>query len=97
MGLDTMKLNFGKLFSGRTKEAEPLSSPAAARLTANPLVAASLYVTSTGEDYEEFLKLMKQGKRPYRKPGISVKDEYEIWLGALAKERAATVPSRAQA
>jgi hypothetical protein len=50
----------------------------------------SLYHSSTGEDYNEFLTLMQQGKRPFRKPGISIKQEYELWLAHRAKTSAAT-------
>jgi hypothetical protein len=46
---------------------------------------SSLFMTSTGEEYNEFLKLMQQGIRPFRKPGISVKDEFELWLANKAK------------
>jgi hypothetical protein len=57
-------------------------------------VAPTPYSTSSGEDYDEFLKLMQQGKRPFRKPGVSVKQEYELWLAARAKARAASTTSR---
>ncbi|MGA2535762.1 MAG: hypothetical protein ABSF53_07105 [Terracidiphilus sp.] len=50
--------------------------------------APSLYHTSTGEDYDEFLKLMQAGKRPFRKPGRSIRDEYELWLAAKARASA---------
>jgi hypothetical protein len=53
----------------------------------------SLYDSSTGEEYNEFLSLMQQGKRPFRKPGISVKDEYELWLADRAKKGRATTLS----
>ena len=46
---------------------------------------SSLFMNSTGEEYDEFLKLMQQGIRPFRKPGISVKDEFELWLANKAK------------
>jgi hypothetical protein len=59
--------------------AHPASAPKAA---AAP--AGSLFETSTAEDYSEFLKLMQQGKRPFRRPGLSVKDEFELWLAAKA-------------
>ena len=45
----------------------------------------SLYDSSTGEDYNEFLELMQKGKRPFKKPGMSVREEYELWLAAKAK------------
>jgi hypothetical protein len=60
------------------------SVPAAAAAPA----ALSLYQKSTGEEYEEFLKMMQAGKRPFRKPGLSVKDEFELWLGARERARA---------
>lgn len=47
----------------------------------------SLYDSSTGDDYNEFLTLMQQGKRPFRKPGISVREEYELWLSHRVKTR----------
>jgi len=60
-------------------------------------LTTSLYDNSTGEDYEEFLKLMKAGKRPYRKPGVTVRQEYEMWLAARSKQRGAVVAGAAQA
>ena len=38
-----------------------------------PAQAPSLYMSSTGDDYNEFLELMRQGKRPFRKPGNPVR------------------------
>jgi hypothetical protein len=92
-----MKLDFNRLFAGKAKEATPLSSLATVSPAADTAVAPSLYAASTGEEYEEFLKLMQAGKRPYRKPGVSVKQEYEMWLAARSKQRAATVPENPQA
>jgi len=76
----------------------PMAIPAAAqvaapRLSPEPPSAplefgsskSSLFMNSTGEEYNEFLKLMQQGIRPFRKPGISVKDEFELWLANKAK------------
>jgi hypothetical protein len=64
------------------------AAPAPARASA-PLEFASgkssLFMNSTGEEYNEFLKLMQQGIRPFRKPGLSVKDEFEAWLANKAK------------
>jgi hypothetical protein len=57
-------------------------------------VAPTPYSTSSGEDYDEFLKLMQQGKRPFRKPGITVRQEYELWLAARAKARNASSATR---
>jgi hypothetical protein len=55
---------------------------------------SSLFCDSTGEEYEEFLKLMHQGQRPFRKPGISVRDEYEAWLAHRAKKNGAARGNR---
>jgi len=62
-----------------------LAAPAVSAPAAKPVtVSAGLAYNSTGADYEEFLKLMQQGKRPFRKPGLSVMQEYELWLAHKA-------------
>jgi len=67
-----------------------LFSHAASSGSGNPGSAdTSLYATSTGDDYNEFLTLMQKGIRPFRKPGISIREEYELWLGHRAKTNAA--------
>jgi hypothetical protein len=68
----------------------------AVKPVASAPVAVSLYQASTGEDYEEFLQLMQAGKRQFRKPGLSIRGEYELWLAHRAKIRAAapvSIPS----
>lgn len=60
-----------------------------AQVPAPAAVPVSLYESSTGEDFNDFLTLMQQGKRPFRKPGISVREEYELWLTHRAKTQAA--------
>jgi hypothetical protein len=40
---------------------------------------------SVGDEYEEFIQHMAQGKRPFRKPGTTVKQEFELWLAARTK------------
>jgi hypothetical protein len=61
------------------------STPVSTETIAPIPIAPSLYASSTGEDYDEFLTLMHQGKRPFRKPGISIKEEYELWLAHRAR------------
>jgi hypothetical protein len=82
------------LFNGEKKKVEASSEATAftqsASETAAAPVAASLYSTSTGDDYEEFRLHLSSGKRPFRKPGISIREEYELWLAHRAKTRAAT-------
>lgn len=48
-------------------------------------VAFSYADASTGEDDNEFIHYLSHAIRPFRKPGVSVKQEYELWLGARAK------------
>jgi hypothetical protein len=86
------------LLVGETKKADALSSSAAeGQVAAAPVAEApaapSLYATSTGDEYNEFLSLMHEGKRPFRKPGITVRAEFELWLAHRAKTHAASVPS----
>ena len=99
------------LFGGETKKKAALeaaigattvaTAPAATALKAAPVApaaAAPVAYTTTAEDYEAFLKLMHEGgKRPFRKPGISVKQEFELWAAAQANERAAAAALAARA
>jgi len=74
------------LVNGDAKKAESpcaAASSAAAPAAVAP-VAPSLYLGSSGDDFEEFRLHLAQPKRPFRRPGISIKDEYELWLAAKA-------------
>jgi hypothetical protein len=78
------------------------SSPAvapgvAAAIAASTTGVPSLAYTSSGADYEEFLKLMQQGNRPFRRPGVSVTQEYELWLAHRAKSRSTAAQSSVRA
>jgi hypothetical protein len=77
----------------------PISAPATVQAPIQiPALApapVSLYDSSTGEDFNDFLTLMQQGKRPFRKPGISVKQEYELWLAHRAKSLNGNAPKKA--
>jgi hypothetical protein len=46
------------------------------------------------DPYDEFVKHMQQGKRPFRKPGVSVKEEFDLWLAARAKSMTKPAPQR---
>lgn len=52
-------------------------------------------MASTGDDYEGFLQHMKEGKRPFRKPGMTVNEEFQAWLAARARA-ASGVPEKKQ-
>jgi hypothetical protein len=78
------------LVNGDAKKTAPPSSPTPAdAATAQVATAPSLYLNSSGDDFEEFRLPLCQPKRPFRKPGITVKEEYELWLADRAKTRAA--------
>jgi hypothetical protein len=67
------------------KLAAPVNESAATTPITFGSATSSLFATSTGEQYEEFLKLLHEGKRPFRKPGQAIRDEYEVWLAHRAK------------
>lgn len=69
------------LFSGKTKRVQNLKDPG--------LGKEAVLETATGEDYEAWLRYLSQRKANSRKAGTSVKDEYEQWLLARAKNRVA--------
>lgn len=94
-GLAPFEVNW--LFSGVTKKKAALDAAiAGAPVAVMPVAAAPPpAATSSADDYEAFLKLLHEGgKRPFRKPGISVKQEFELWAAAQAKARA-TAAARA--
>jgi hypothetical protein len=80
-------------------DAKKVESPiAAASSKVAPAVAApggpSSYMDSSGDDFEEFRQHLAQPKRPFRRPGISIKEEYELWLAAKALGPAPAVKPR---
>lgn len=51
---------------------------------------------ATDDPFEEFILHMKSGKRPFRKPGMTVKQEFELWLAHRTKtaHAAAAAPTQ---
>jgi hypothetical protein len=84
------RLTDGEAIQAATVHVEP--SPDGS--VAVPAAPVSLYHSSTGEDFNEFLTLMQQGKRPFRKPGITVRQEYELWLAHRAKSLNPDAPKK---
>jgi hypothetical protein len=72
------------LFSGGKKQASSISAAEPAEGTP----AAEAATAANADDYEEFLKLLYLNKRPHRRPGSSLKEEFERWRVARAKEQA---------
>jgi hypothetical protein len=44
--------------------------------------------TFLASDDKAWILYLGQAVRPYRKPGISVKQEYDLWLAARTRQRA---------
>ena len=79
------------LVNGNAKKVESPSTAASAAVATEGVApvgvapaAASLYMESSGDDFEEFRQHLAQPKRPFRRPGITIKEEYELWLAAKA-------------
>ena len=64
------------------------SAQKAARAAAAVAAAVSI------DDYQEWLRYMAMPNRPTRKPGLSVEEEYKLWLLARAKSRIAPQQKR---
>jgi hypothetical protein len=68
----------------KLKEEKKKENPDAAE---NKAVAARAIATATGEDYEAWTHYLVHRDPRLRKPGMSVKDEYEQWMVARIKSR----------
>jgi hypothetical protein len=59
---------------------KPASRPAiAAGPPVGDSIAAGVYSAAESDEHEAFLLYMHQKEREFRKPGVSVKEEYEQW------------------
>jgi hypothetical protein len=76
----------GWLFGGKIGEPEPKRE----ETPISPVV-----ITATGDDFQEWQRYLAQQKPGTRKPGTSLKSEYEQWLLARAQNRP-TEPSTPQ-
>ena len=61
-----------------------------------PSSTTSYQCESTGDPYEDFILHMQSGKRPFRKPGITVKQEFELWLAHRTKTDQAALAAGAR-
>jgi len=57
---------------------------ATTQTTASPVAAEP----ATFEDHEAFREHLKQGDRPFRKPGRTVDEEFNFWLADRARKKA---------
>ena len=72
--------------------APPAVAPVAFSYETSAPAAPSTYMNSSGDDFEEFRQHLSQPKRPFRQPGISIKEEYELWLAAKSLGTPAAKP-----
>lgn len=54
----------------------------------DPFDAPSEMPTATIEDHEAFREYLRQGIRPFRKSGLSIDKEFNLWLADRAKKKA---------
>ena len=51
---------------------------------------------ATSQDHQDFVVYLKQKNRPYKKPGMTIDDEFKAWLAGRARNRApAAAPASA--
>jgi hypothetical protein len=79
------------LFSGNAqkKDVKKKKVPVTTAVIAIPVHVA--IAEATAEDHEAWIRHLAQPNRATRKPGLSVKDEYEQWLVARIGSRHAAV------
>ena len=77
-------------FSGETKKKK---TPVRETAQASPLQL----VEPTIEDHEAFREYMMQSRRPFRKPGISINEEFNLWLAERQAKKAEEVALAATA
>jgi hypothetical protein len=68
--------------SRKKEEKAPIAAPVSA-------TAAATLATASADDYDAWVQHLATRNPLSRKPGMSVQDEYEQWLLARAKKRAA--------
>jgi hypothetical protein len=84
------------LFRGNTqKKVIKKKVPATAAVNAIPVHVA--IAEATAEDNEAWIRHLAQPNRATRKPGVTVKDEYEQWLVARIGSRHAAASSKSPA
>jgi hypothetical protein len=73
-----------------TSQAEADASATADATTASASTpAVSAAPTYTFDDHDDWLRYLGQTNRPFRKPGLSVGDEFKLWQKARAQRRTA--------
>jgi hypothetical protein len=71
--------------AGAKADVSVAASGTTAAESAPAVEAAPAY---TFDDHDDWLRYLGQTKRPFRKPGLSVGDEFKLWREARARSRA---------
>jgi hypothetical protein len=84
------------LFSGnKRKETIPVAAPPSAADT--KAAAARAIARATADDHEAWIHYLSHRDPKSRKPGMSVKEEYEQWMLARAKNQPARLSNNTRA
>jgi hypothetical protein len=97
--LNHLMSKIGKTSTTKQAAAES-SGGAAARLDAETPAPGYLSVKKDMQSYlasdeNEWIEYLRQAIRVYRKPGVSLQDEYHQWLAARVRARAIGAQDRA--
>lgn len=73
-------------FFAPVPEPEPALATAGAS-GATATISANAMGNTSMEDYDAFLIYLRAARRPFRKPGITLQDEYKLWYADRLKQR----------
>ena len=85
------------LFSGNAKKKDVATKKVPVKAAVNAIPVDVAIAEATAEDHEAWIRHLAQPNRATRKPGLSVKDEYEHWLVARIGSRHAAASSKSLA
>lgn len=80
---------------GAKKNLPQASAVGTAKGSASPALGSGIYAVTTdmnsflASDEKAWLTYLRQAVRTYRRPGLSMCDERELWYAARAQQRAA--------
>ena len=82
------------ILNGKKRDEIPATAPAVAAIAVTPKVDAAPVITA--DDYEAWLCHLRQRHPLSRKPGMTMKDEYDQWMVARFKSQAAALLKKKQ-
>ena len=85
------------LFSGNAHKKDVATKKVPVKAAVNAIPVDVAIAEATAEDHEAWIRHLAQPNRATRKPGLSVKDEYEHWLVARIGSRRTAASSKSLA